>query len=102
MLIAIFILPDNLHHSPTSLHAQLQVLGLTPVTKKDVFNILLNPFVERYQPLLDYAKREIGIQEDGTKGMGQKELIRMVEEISGKCLEISCKVCTLSREVNIT
>jgi hypothetical protein len=96
MLIAIFILPDNLHHSPASLHAQLQVLGLTPVTRNDVFNILVNPFVERYQPLLDYAKREAGEQEDGTKGMGLKELTGLVESIAGKCLEISCKVCTKS------
>ncbi|KAF8231714.1 hypothetical protein L208DRAFT_1423428 [Tricholoma matsutake] len=91
MLIAIFILPDNLHHSPASLHAQLQVLGLTPVTKKDVVDILLNPFVERFQPLLDYAKREVGEQEDGTKGMGRKELATLVEDVAGKCLEISCK-----------
>jgi hypothetical protein len=94
MLIAVFILPDNLHHSPASLHAQLQVLGLTPVTRKDVFNILVNPFVERYQPLLDYAKREIGEQQEGTKGMGLKELTGLVEEVAGRCLEISCKVCT--------
>lgn len=94
MLIAIFILPDNLHHSPASLHAQLQVLGLTPVTKKDVVDILLNPFVERFQPLLDYAKREVGEQEDGTEGMGRKELTTLVEDVAGKCLEISCKVCT--------
>jgi len=94
MLIAIFILPDNLHHSPASLHGQLQVLGLTPVTRKDVFNILVNPFVERYHPLLDYARREIGEQEDGTKGMGLTELTVLVEEVAVKCLEISCKVCS--------
>ena len=94
MLIAIFILPDNLHHSPTSLHAQLQVLGLTPVTKKDVSNILLNPFVERYQPLLDYAKREVGEHPDSSRGMGPKEVMGLVEDVAEKCLEISCKVCT--------
>lgn len=93
MLIAIFILPDNLHHSPASLHAQLQVLGLTPVTKKDVSDILLNPFVERYLPLLDYAKKEVGENHDGSRGMGLKEITVLVEEVAGKCLEISCKVC---------
>jgi hypothetical protein len=96
MLIAIFILPENLHHSPASLHAQLQVLGLTPLTRKDVFDILVNPFVERYQPLLDYAKREIGQQEGGTKGMGLADLKALVEEVAMRCLEISCKVRILS------
>lgn len=57
-----------------------------------MFDILVNPFVERYQPLLDYAKREIGQQEGGTKGMGLADLKALVEEVAMRCLEISCKV----------
>ena len=96
MMIAVFILPENLHHGAASIHAQLQALGLTPVTRRDAFNILTNPFVERYQPLLDYARREIEKQEDGTKGMGQKELKGLIEEVVERCLEIPCKVYNLS------
>lgn len=92
ILIVVFVSAENLHTDPSVVHSKLEGLGLTPLTKKDVYNILVNPFVERYHNLLDYARQEIGVNEDDTKGMGPKEIRQLVEEVAVKCLEVACKV----------
>jgi hypothetical protein len=92
ILIVVFVSAENLHTDPSVVHSKLEGLGLTPLTKKDAYNILVNPFVERYHNLLDYAREEIGVNEDGTKGMGPKEIRQVVEEVAVKCLEVACKV----------
>ncbi|RDB17847.1 hypothetical protein Hypma_000771 [Hypsizygus marmoreus] len=91
ILITIFIASENLHSSPSAIQTKLEALSLTPVTRKDVFDVLASPFVDRYNTLLDYAKREIVERDDGTKGMGSNEIEEVVEEVASKCLEVACK-----------
>jgi len=75
------------------LRAKLDELGLMPITKRDVFNILVNPFVERCSSLLDFAMEEISVREDGLKkGMNDQEAEDFMAEVAVKCVEISCKV----------
>jgi len=75
-----------------TLRAKLETLGLMPITRRDVFNILVNPFVESFDSLLEFAAEEIGVKEDGSKGMGRAERVDLVTGVVTKCVEISCKV----------
>jgi hypothetical protein len=75
-----------------TLRAKLETLGLMPITRRDVFNILVNPFVESFDSLLEFAAEEIGVKEDGSKGMSRLECMDLVAEVVAKCVEISCKV----------
>lgn len=75
-----------------TLRAKLETLGLMPITRRDVFNILVNPFVESFASLLEFAAEEIGVREDGSKGMSSLECEDLIAEVVAKCVEISCKV----------
>ena len=77
---------------PSAIHRRLENLGLTPLTRRDAYNVLINPFVERYRSVADYAQEEIGVQGDGRKGMSDAEIESLMEEVGAKCLEIGCKV----------
>jgi hypothetical protein len=92
VLIIIFIAADDLHMPLPTLRAKLESLALMPVTRRDVFNILVNPFVESFASLLEFAAEEIGVKEDGSKGMSVLEREDLVAEVVAKCVEISCKV----------
>ena len=92
ILIVVFIAADNLHMPTSAIHRKLENLGLTPLTRKDAYNVLINPFVERYLSVTEYAQEEIGVNGDGSKGMSFAEIESLMEEVGAKCLEIGCKV----------
>jgi len=78
---------------PTSaIHRKLENLALTPFTRRDAYNVLINPFVERYHSVTEYAQEEVGVQGDGSKGMSDAEIESLMEEVGTRCLEIGCKV----------
>lgn len=70
----------------TSFHGKLEAIGLLPLTKEDLFNIMINPFVEKPTLLLEYAKDRIG--------MCVKDIKDLVQDVAIKCLEIGSKVRT--------
>lgn len=78
--------------SPPTLKAKFEALGLTPLSRKDIVNVLLNPFIEKYASVIDYAKVEVGLN--------PKEVRELVEEVAIKCLEIGCKGKMLKRLVD--
>jgi hypothetical protein len=85
ILLTIFLSDNCLTHTtPASLKSKFELLGVLPLTRKDIYNVLLNPFVERYMPILEFAKVEVGL--------GGKEIRALIEEVAVKCLEIGCKV----------
>ena len=92
ILVVIFVAADNLHMPTSTIHRKLENLGLTPLTRRDAYNVLINPFVERYISVMEYAQDEIGVQEDGSQGMSGAEINTLLEEVGAKCLEIGCKV----------
>ena len=92
ILIVIFVAADNLHMPTSTIHRKLENLGLTPLTRRDAYNVLINPFVERYLSVMEYAQEEIGVQEDGSQGMSGAEIDTLLVEVGVKCLEIGCKV----------
>ncbi|KAF8812672.1 hypothetical protein BYT27DRAFT_7251596 [Phlegmacium glaucopus] len=62
---------------PTSaIRRKLENLGPTPLTRRDAYNILINPFVERYHFVIGCAQGEIGVQGDSSSGMSDAEIER--------------------------
>jgi hypothetical protein len=85
LLLTVFLSDSCLTHTtPTTLKSKLEPLALTPLTRKDIFNVLVNPFVERYTPILEYARVEVALN--------AKQVRELVEEVAVKCLEVTCKV----------
>lgn len=70
-------------HTPATVHAKLESLKLLPLTKRDVHNVLLNPFIERHTNVMEYAKTHLDFE--------PKEMRAFLEDIATKCLEITCK-----------
>jgi hypothetical protein len=86
ILLTVFLSDNCLAHTtPATLRSKLEPLGLLPLTRKDIFNVLTNPFVERYAPILEFAKVELGLN--------AKVIRELVEEVAVACLEVGCKVC---------
>jgi hypothetical protein len=46
---------------------------------------MINPFVEKYQSILEFARTEVGLS--------QKEIGVLVQEVAVRCLPEGCKVC---------
>jgi hypothetical protein len=90
LLLTVFLSDNCLSHTtPATLKGKLEPLGLTPLTRKDVYNVMINPFIEKYSPIIEYSKVEIGLS--------AKAINDLVEEVAIKCLEVGCKVKLESR-----
>ena len=86
LLLGVFINDHTpLSATPIRLKSKLEPLGLLPITKRDIFNVMVNPFVEKYQSILEFAKTEVGLS--------QKEIGVLVQEVVVRCLSEGCKVC---------
>ncbi|KIJ54821.1 hypothetical protein M422DRAFT_221215 [Sphaerobolus stellatus SS14] len=66
-----------------TLKAKLEHLGVLPLTKRDLLDILISPWCERLHPLLLWARVEME--------MTEKELFVLAEEAALKSLGTSCK-----------
>jgi hypothetical protein len=71
--------------------SRLEPLRLGPLTRKDLLNLFINPFMQRFTPLLDYMETAFE-NEDGSFGLPQAEINSIIEEVAAKCLERECKV----------
>ncbi|KAG6854665.1 hypothetical protein C0991_003313 [Blastosporella zonata] len=91
MLIIFFNNTEDLLRDHAVRHANLEALKLTPVTKADVFDILLNPFSKFAEVVLTYAMSEIGTRDDGKQGMPAAEVRKLIADLIGRSLEVSCR-----------
>lgn len=73
--------------SPTQLHNLFTSYKLTPICKRDVLNVLLNPFVEQFWPLYKYAQLHVEDLDSTSE---------LLEEVIEKALAITCKVRKVS------
>lgn len=92
VIITVFISAEVHERSVESVHGVLDALGVTPLSRNDLFNVLVNPFVEKYQSVIDYAGVEVDVKEDGSKGMDTADIQSLVQDVAVRCLEIGCKV----------
>ncbi|KAG5648430.1 hypothetical protein DXG03_005004 [Asterophora parasitica] len=91
ILITLFSTTENLLSNASTIHAKLEALNLTPLTRNDVVNVLVNPFVDRHLPLLDYARWDFTDGPDKVKGILPKDFKELVREVISKCVGVACK-----------
>ncbi|KAK2465335.1 hypothetical protein APHAL10511_002689 [Amanita phalloides] len=88
MILATFL--SNDHSNVTSINQKLDTLGVTPITKSDIQEILMNPFVEQYNVIINYAKKMVE-KEDGTKGLSEEDITKLLTDVACRCLELGSK-----------
>lgn len=57
-----------------------------------MYNLLINPYMEKFHPLMEYMRTEGEPKPEGKKGMTSKEIRAILEEVTERCLELDCKV----------
>ncbi|KAH6912697.1 hypothetical protein BKA70DRAFT_1559177 [Coprinopsis sp. MPI-PUGE-AT-0042] len=98
VIISIFIAAESSRSDTQQIHSNLEAAGLTPLSRNDMYNVLINPFVEKYAAVIDYASEEVGMSDlDGEKGMSGSQIDELIQEVARKCLEIGCKGKLLNR-----
>ncbi|OJA08806.1 hypothetical protein AZE42_01301 [Rhizopogon vesiculosus] len=88
-------LSDNVLVQPNpsgTLKSKLEPLGLLPLKRKDIVDILTNPFVEKHSALVDFAKDEMDLSPN--------EIKDILQEVAVKCLKIGSKGKTLKKLVD--
>lgn len=91
LILATFLANDH-GNNVTTINQKLEALGVTPITRDDIQQILMNPFVEQYSIVSTYAKRMVE-REDGTKGLSEEDILKLLTDVACRCLELGCKVC---------
>ncbi|KNZ73051.1 hypothetical protein J132_01436 [Termitomyces sp. J132] len=91
VMLVIFFNGIEINTCIGTIHAKIEARNLTPITRKDVFNVLLNPFISHPQVVIDYATSHLGHPEEERKGMSTQEVRKLVEDVVSTCLEIPCK-----------
>lgn len=87
-------LSDNVLAQPNpsgTLKSKLEPLGLLPLKRKDIVDILTNPFIEKHAALVDFAKDEMNLS--------MNEIKEILQEVAVKCLKIGSKVSILNKDV---
>ncbi|CCM03531.1 uncharacterized protein FIBRA_05665 [Fibroporia radiculosa] len=83
--------PTSLHGSATSSNSyvnlcreKVDAMGLSPVTRGDLFDMLVNKFVpDRFGGIIEYGRVVLG--------MSKAEVDILLQEVAVACLEIGCK-----------
>ncbi|KAI6151368.1 hypothetical protein EDD17DRAFT_1780239 [Pisolithus thermaeus] len=91
MLLTVFLC-DGLPQPPSPLataKSKLQNLNLLPMTRQDLVFMLTNPFIEKPQYILDYAREEMD--------MSVKAIKDLIHEVVVLCLGVGSKGRTLKR-----
>ena len=91
MILATFLSNEHAYATPTSIHQKLETLGATPITRVDIHEVLMNPFVEKPETVINYAKRMVA-NENGTKGLLDEEILELLSEVAAQCLQVGSKV----------
>ncbi|EIN12632.1 hypothetical protein PUNSTDRAFT_97433 [Punctularia strigosozonata HHB-11173 SS5] len=71
---------------------KLEQLGLLPITRKDIVDVLCSPFVEKYTAIVQFGKQLLDWKKE--------DMDELVEEVAIRCLEIGSKGKMLKRLVD--
>jgi hypothetical protein len=84
LVLLLTIFATTFGHNATTANEKLKALKLTPLTRDDLVNLLLNPFVERYLVISNYAQVFLSYS--------QNELKDLLRGVAIECLALSSKV----------
>ncbi|KIM65938.1 hypothetical protein SCLCIDRAFT_1211945 [Scleroderma citrinum Foug A] len=93
MLLTVFLFDGIIPPSAplATARSKLETLNLLPLTRQDLVNVMTNPFIEKPQILLEYAKEDMD--------MSPKMIKELVQEVAVACLEVGSKGKTIRRLV---
>lgn len=92
MLLTVF-LPGDSSLKVSNIREQVAALQLGQITKMDMRNLMINPFMEQFEGLVTYMLQEVVSDVTNKPGLSEAdEVVPLVEEVASRCLEISCKV----------
>ncbi|KII87013.1 hypothetical protein PLICRDRAFT_55897 [Plicaturopsis crispa FD-325 SS-3] len=83
MITSVFLSDRSRDTSAAALEEKFESLGLAPLSRRDIVNVLVNPFIEKPPRILAYARDTLGITGPETR--------LLAEEVALKCLEVGCK-----------
>lgn len=90
MLMTVFT-PGDSRVNTATIQERLDTLKIGVLTKTDLHNLLINPYTEKYQGLIEYMGKEMISEVTGQKGMTAAEVKDIVHEVTGRCMEIESK-----------
>lgn len=95
VLLTIFMAADadNLN----TVKVRLQDVDFGTLTKKDVYNLLVHPLMDRCTTIFDYMRSEMASSEEGRRGMSEQEIQEIVDNVAARLLEVDCKGRMLER-----
>lgn len=75
------------------LRAKLEHLGVLPLTKSDLSDVLTSPWCERHTPVFMWAEEEMNMDEQQRRALA--------EDVAVRSLGISCKVWNVSSSLTL-
>ncbi|KIY72526.1 hypothetical protein CYLTODRAFT_449880 [Cylindrobasidium torrendii FP15055 ss-10] len=98
MLLMIF-LPGDISVSVPTAQAEITRLKLGPVTKTDMKSLMISPWMEKFEGLVNYMRKEV-ISDQASRGLTSAEIFSLMDEVAVRCLEINCKGKMLKKMVD--
>ncbi|OSX59849.1 hypothetical protein POSPLADRAFT_1075353 [Postia placenta MAD-698-R-SB12] len=73
-----------LNNYVTTCREKIEGLGLAPITRQDLFEVLVNRFApDRFGGILEYGRRVVGLD--------KTEISALLRDVAFACLEVGCK-----------
>ncbi|KAJ8080580.1 hypothetical protein PM082_017414 [Marasmius tenuissimus] len=94
VLLTVFMAADT--DTLSIVKVRLEDLKIGPLTRRDVYNLLIHPMMDRCSVLFDYMRTEME-SEQGRKGLSAKEISPIVDDVATRLIEIDCKGKMLRR-----
>ncbi|KAK0464542.1 uncharacterized protein EV420DRAFT_1618363 [Desarmillaria tabescens] len=90
MLMTVFTSGSS-HANAATIQERLDTLKIGVLTKTDLYNLLINPYTEKYRGLIEYMTKGMISEVTGQKGMTTAEVTAIVQEVTSRCMEIESK-----------
>ncbi|EEB92532.1 hypothetical protein MPER_08943, partial [Moniliophthora perniciosa FA553] len=97
VLLTVFLPASSLNNvSVATIKSRLEELKFGPVTKQDLYNLLIHPLTDRCDSILNYMRTEMA-SDQGHQGLSEKEINRVVDDVAARLIEVDCKGKTLKK-----
>ncbi|KAK7056770.1 hypothetical protein VNI00_002487 [Paramarasmius palmivorus] len=90
VLLTIFFPADSWNVPVATIKARLEELDFGPVTRQDLYNLLMHPFTDRCESVLSYMLKEME-SDHGKTGLSEKEIEQVANDVALRLIEVDCK-----------
>ncbi|KAL0579125.1 hypothetical protein V5O48_002857 [Marasmius crinis-equi] len=95
VLLTVFMAADT--DSLPTVKVRLEDLKIGPLTRRDIYNLLIHPMMDRCTTIFDYMRSEMESLDLGRKGLNSQEIRQIVDDVATRLIEIDCKGRMLRR-----